>query len=457
MAQYTKCCEYDDFKNHWQGSAQGPVAPLFFNAVSHALLDMLIGAAGGAAIGAAGGPAGAAGGAIFGAWVGFGWGFVDGFCDQWLNWRLVCVQRDQCITGRVAWIETVAGKFEDDPIEWLFDNDLSFNVRLTPYNGKVQIGGGSQPEFAQGASTIYGIDKITADKFPSTQVLQKPKKADGSDWDVSYNGYSGSDKPDHPGGRWTVHSEIEGNGMQTLCTIAKVFAALGPLGQGLTIVGGIIVGAVTGAVKGYEIAHDGCKKVCSIPILCDVVCFVVGVAGAVVGGLVGAAAGAIAGAIPGLGPVLLGGLLSTIVRHNGSFSDVANDPDSGTIEPEDCVFVAGDEVYDAGHSDGWVEIHPVRHLQKVCLHGPYEADKAYYNPNCCPGKPTGAPGRNPEFDSPAFALDVKTFWDRWCSAYATSRDPVVIGAQQNPENLWCTHPLIDGCTRKPEPDPPPIH
>lgn len=454
MAQYTRCVEYQDFKNHWQGSSQSPVLPLFFNAASHAIYDMFLGALGGAGIGALFGPGGILVGAGFGAWVGFNWGFVDGFCDQWLNWRLICVKRDQCACARVAWIETVAGKFEDDPIEWLFDNDLSFNLRLVPYNGKKFVNGHWKAQFAPDSSETYGLDKIVADQspanpFPSALLLQKPKKSDGTDWDLSYNGYSGSDKPDHPGGRWTLHSEIEGNGMQTLCTIAKVFAALGPLGQAAGIVGGIIVGGIFGAVKGYELAHDGCKKVCSIPIVCDIICFFVGLAGAVVGWFVGIAVGAIAGAIPGLGAILIGGLLSVIIRHNGSFSDVANDPDSGNIENEDCVFVAGDQVYDAGHSDGWVEIHPVRHLQKICSHDKFVDDAPYYNANCCPGKPTDSP----DFRGVPFATDVKAFWDRWCSAYATSRDPITVGAQQDPENLWCTHPLIDGCVRQQEQTP----
>src|SRR5437016_5551059 len=118
MAQYTHCVAFDDFKNHWQGSSQGPVAPLFFNAASEAIKDMLLGALAGGAIGLLAGPGGLIVGAGLGAWVGFGWGFVEGFCDQWLNWRLICVNRDQCAGGRVAWIETVAGKFEEDPIEW---------------------------------------------------------------------------------------------------------------------------------------------------------------------------------------------------------------------------------------------------------------------------------------------------------------------------------------------------
>src|SRR5919201_3153994 len=339
MAQYTRCVEYDDFKRHWQGSSQNAALPLFLNALSKAFVYMILGALGGAAVGLFGGGLGALIGAGTGAYIGFSYGFVEGFCDQWLNWRLICIERDQCAGGQVAWIETVAAKFGHDPIEWLFDNDLSFNLRLLPYSGTLADG---RLQFPKGDTSItYKLDQIVADPFPAANLLRKPQ-AHGSDWDLRYEGYEGRDQPDHPGGRWTLHSEIEGNGMQTLCTIAKVLAILGPLAAGAGAIGGAIVGAVTGAVKGYQLAHDGCKKVCSIPIPCDVVCFLAGVAAAIVGAWLGATLGALPGGIPGPGQVLLGAVLSTFIRHNGEFTDVANDPESGHIAEGDCVFVRGD-------------------------------------------------------------------------------------------------------------------
>jgi hypothetical protein len=456
MAQYTRCVEFDDFKNHWQGSSQNPAAPLFFNALSKAFVYMIVGALGGAALGVLGGGVGAIAGAALGAYIGFSYGFVEGFCDQWLNWRLICVKRNQCGIGRVAWIETVAAKFAHDPIEWLFDNDLSFNLRLVPYNGKVQVGGSWRVEFPRDDTSItYGLstivdDPTALDPFPAAELLRKPRKADGTEWDLSYKGYEGGAKPDHPGGRWTLHSEIEGNGMETLCTIAKVLAILGPLTAALGVVAGAIGGAVYGAVKGYQLAHDGCDDVCGIPILCDVVCFIAGVVAAVVGAIVGANVGAIAGAIPGLGAVILGGLLSTVIRHNGQFTDVANDSDSGNIEEEDCVFIKGDQVYDAGHEEGWVEIHPVRQLQKICSHQAFLQPGEQYDPACCPSAPTGST----RFTSPQFISDVNAFWERWCGAYEDADDPGTKGAQEDPPNLWCVHPLIDGCRdRNGEPAP----
>ncbi len=426
--QFTHCVDFDAFKNHWQGTSQNAAAPLFFNAFSQAFVDMIVGALAGAGLGSLFGGVGALWGAALGGYIGFSYGFVDGFCDQWLNWRLICVQRDQCAVGRVAWIETTAAKFGHDPIEWLFDNDLSFNLRLTPYNGKKVVNGELKPQFSLDSSETYGIGQISADPFPSSQMLRKPRKADGTEWDLSYEGYEGSDKPDHPGGRWTLHSEIEGNGMDLLCSIAKVIAALGPLGSAAGVAAGAIVGAITGAVIGYQTVHSGCKKVCKIPILCDVVCFLAGVAAAVVLGYIGFWLGALVGAIPGLGAVFLGGLIGLFVRDNGSFDDVKNDPESGTIEEEDSVFIFGDQVYDAGHSEGWVEIHPVKHLQKIF-------------PPIDPSEPTDSV----HFKELDFVADVKEFWDTWCAAVREGRKPDTVAAQQEPQNIWCLHPLIDGC------------
>jgi hypothetical protein len=420
MAQYTHCAEFSDWENHWGG--QGPLLPLLINSFKQAIITGFLGALAGGAIGIFGGGLGIGIGAGIGGYLGFSYGFVEGFCDQWLNWRLICVKRNQCAIGHVDWIETMANKFGDDPIDWLFDNDLSFNLRLIPYTKEEFPRDQNAPE--------YDLGHIVADPFPAATLLRKPQQ-NGTDWDLSYNGYSGSDRPNHPGGRWTLHSEIEGNGMATLCAIAKVLAILAPLAAVLGPIAGAIALAVEAAVHTYNWVHDGCKKVCGIPILCDIVCILLAVAAAVVAAVVGAVVGAIVGSIPGLGAVFIGALISLFVRDDGKVSDV--DPDSGTIEDEDCVAVLGDEVYDAGHGDGWVEIHPVRHLQKI--------------PKPAPGEATGTPG----FRTDPFVTEVQTFWDTWCDAIRTAHDPGTKGAQQEPPNMWCLHPLVDGCRKHEQP------
>lgn len=430
----TECRHYEEFKDHWQGASQSPVVPLTLNAFTEALKHVPLVASMGALAGAIGGPLGSLIVALLAAIIAFSYGFVKGFCDQWLKWRLVCVQRDQCAGGQVAWIEPPGGKFANDPIEWMFDNDLSFNLRLTPYNGQQPVGGGIGLEFPPDGGAGYGVGAIDADAplFSSAKLLQMPKQAGGADWHVPYKGYDGTDKPDNPGGRWTLHCEIEGNGMETLCSIAKALAWVAPLLSAAGAVAGAIVGAVYGFTKVYEAIHKACKKACKIPILCDIVCFVVAAVPAVVAGYVGAIVGAVIGAIPGVAPLLIAGLISIPLRENGSWDDVANDPESGTIEEEDRVFVFGDQVYDAGHSDGWVEIHPVKHLQKMCSHE---------TPNCAPAEVTGAP----RFRSPAFVAEVKTFWDTWCGAVTLGRSAATLTAQQQPSNWWCLHPAVDGC------------
>src|SRR5437763_8928801 len=351
MAQYTHCAELSDWEKHWGG--QGPIVPLLINSFKQAILTGLAGALAGGSIGLLGSGLGVIIGAAVGGYVGFSWGFVQGFCDQWLNWRLICVGPNRCAVGHVAWIETMTNKFGDDPIDWLFDNDLSFNLRLYPY---------TKAEFPRdGPAHDHGLEQIAPtpgaapgsfDPFPAGELLRKPRRADGSEWSLSYKGFSGDDRPNHPGARWTLHSEIEGNGMQVPCTIAKVLAALGPLPPVLGPVAGAIAVGGEAAVKAYNAVHDWCKKGCGIPILCDVACFIVAAVAAVVAGVVGAIVGAILGAIPGFGATFVGALISIPIRHNGEFSDVANDPKSGNIRDEDFVAVWGDEVYDAGHGDG---------------------------------------------------------------------------------------------------------
>ena len=123
----------------------------------------------------------------------------------------------------------------------------------------------------------------------------------------------------------------------------------------------------------------------------------------------------------------------------------------GTIGPKDRVIVRGSWVYDAGHS-GWNEIHAVRIVQRV--------DSVPNNP-----------------------AEFKAFLHRWCERLAetpTSEGaprqgalPVykpqevpaanlTLTAQQQPENQWEFHPLIDGCRPADQPPAappasPPLH
>lgn len=437
MAQYTTCASYGDFKKH--GRAQDPLLSVAVNGLVEGLKKAAL--AGGilGLLGTIGGPLGVLIMALLGGYYGFTYGFINGFCDQWLNWRLVCINKDQCAIGRVAWIEWPGEKFFDDPIEWLFDNDLSFNLRLVPYNGKIVGPGGSVPEFLRDVEKDYGIGQIQKDGFPAAQLLGRP-----ANWDLSWEGYEGTDNPNHPGGRWTLHCEIEGNGMKVLCDWAKGLAVIAPALGALGAAAGAIAGATYLAVKTYKAVRSGCKKVCKIPILCDIVCFIVAAAAAAAAAVVGAFLGALLGVIPGLAPLLIGALVGLAFRHNGEFNDVG----SGNIEDEDCVAVWGDHVYDAGHSKGWAEIHPIKHLQKICGHAEFDGANKY-DTDCCPSALT-SPDLDSLFQSAALRNDVQSFWDRWCKAIAEGKQAETIDKQDEPELWWCLHPVIDGCNPKGE-------
>lgn len=441
--QYTHCIKYESWKKYWSTKIGGqtPVIPLVVSGIleglKYAILGAILGALGGAAFGGVGVAAGAATGAS----IGFSFGLIEGFADQWLNRRLICVQRDVCATGRVAWIESVEKK---QWTERIFDNDLSFNLRLTPYSGQ---------EFPRKDFTPnhnHGWQDIRDDKFPATELIRRHLT------EIDYRGYEPGEYPDHPGGRWTLHCELEGNAMETLRILGKILSFAAPVLIPVGVVAGAVAGAIMGAQEGYERARDACKKACKIPVFCDIVCTIAGLAAAVALGWVGAVAGALVGAVPGVGALVAATLIGDLVNTDGSFADAANDPASGTIEEEDALFVAGDLVYDAGHKEGWHEIHPVKHLQKICSR-PHpgavlvdEHGESYGEAECPPERRTN----HPHFQDQNFRDRVTLFWDRWCKQYQTSRDPLVIDNQQNPENQWCLHPLIDGCGRQPEEDRP---
>jgi hypothetical protein len=451
FVQYTHCIDYKDFKNFWRsifGDLQDPEFPLLINAGFIAGFYALFGMLGGFLLG---GPfTGAITGSIAGSY-----GFIEGFCDQWLNKRLICIKKDTCAAGRVAWIETTEKK---PYYERIFDNDLSFNLQLVPYNGQIEVGGKWVPEFSKDdfKRGAYGFEQIVADGFPAADLLKNP---DG--WDLNYEGYHShnDNKPNHPGGRWTLHGEFEGNAMDTIRRLGKFMSLLnpilGPIGGALGALIGFQIAYNVGTDV-YEKVHSGCKKVCRIPIVCDIVCFVAAAAAAaaaaVAGLLAGSAIGFFWGFFGGLtfiGTAIIGNWINT----DGSFHDAANDPASGEIHEGDCVFISGDLVYDGGHDQGWHEIHPVKHLQKICGGPPHIVvvrENAegnildYYDSDCCPSTTSD------NFKDPIFKDTVLLFWNRWCEFVQTSQDPIVVSNQGKPENQWCLHPLVDGCGRTQE-------
>lgn len=420
MAQYTKCATYGEFLKHkknWPSKQDSPLIEQLSNSINEGL--KLGGMVGGicALLGTIGGPLGVLIAGLVGAYYGFSFGFIKGFCDEWLFWRLLCIKDDQCAIGSVVWIEPPEDKLLEDPVEWLYDNDLSFNVRLIPY---------SPAEFPYKGGAKYGLDSIDKDMLPAADLIKKP---DG--WNqVHYHGYEGDTYPDNPGGRWTLHCEIEGSGMYTLCNIARAINMWAPVLVAVGALAGAVVGAAYAAVQAYNAVRKACKGFCKIPILCDIVCFVAAAAAAAVAAVAGFFVGGALGVLPGLSTILMAALLGLLFRDNGNWEDVV-DPESGTIHKGDWVAVFGNLVYDAGHSDGWSELHPVKRLYKISEQLP----PTYFTPGT---------GPTAQF-SDAIKKEVDDYWSKWCDAIREGHRPDVAKSQLREENSWFVHPMIDGC------------
>lgn len=127
----------------------------------------------------------------------------------------------------------------------------------------------------------------------------------------------------------------------------------------------------------------------------------------------------------------IAGLAGWFGGEDGSPADAATDPESGTLEDGDCVVVRGAHVYDAGHCEGWHEIHPVLHVQKICG----KDDTACLSVDCFEADPT----------DPAVQQGVNDLVSRWCGELGQPQEPDVILRQKAPENRWVFHPDVDGC------------
>jgi hypothetical protein len=182
-------------------------------------------------------------------------------------------------------------------------------------------------------------------------------------------------------------------------------------------------------VKGCRV-HDVCAVlkalsfgapvvgfICSIPLIGWVVCAIA----AAIWLAITAAAVAIAWAAAHVGDV-------NDVYDPASGELTAADPATG--EGGDVILVRGDWVYDAGHS-GWNEIQPIRSIHKLTQ----VVDPRFQAMS--------------KADAALVADFKKEVLDVWCFRVGESSDPVVIAAQQDPENDWHIHPSIDGCRKEP--------
>ena len=124
-------------------------------------------------------------------------------------------------------------------------------------------------------------------------------------------------------------------------------------------------------------------------------------------------------------------LVGIVVALNDTASPNDVDPHLGDLHVNDAtgrgadiLVVQGAWVYDSAH-EGWNEIHPIKHCQRI---GTFEGNWADYG--------GGASLR-----------------DSYCDAIAQTSTPLTVANQQQPQNQWVIHPLVDGCD--PGDSPPP--
>jgi hypothetical protein len=287
---------------------------------------------------------------------------VLGFCDWWFHYRLICIKDDQCAIGTVG--RTAVSNAIDDP-----DLDFTINLVLAP---------------------IYKDSGLKAD-------TQKPRLSANQRlyYESQPGGYPALDGVDdmstveegEAGGTTALHCEIEGNGMQTVCTTATVFG-----------VGGAVAGTAAGIGAGVAVA-----AACAATTIFFLVCLIVAI---IVAAVVAAATSA---AVTGVGWVigyLLGG-------DEGSPADVAVTPGSGTVTVGDHLAIVGDWIFDNAHN-GWHELHPVKKVFRI---------------PCRPSKPV-----DPEWpDNPLF----KEVRERPCLEYMRDnmdRICFLLGQGRSPED-----------------------
>lgn len=190
-----------------------------------------------------------------------------------------------------------------------------------------------------------------------------------------------------------LHCEFEGGRIDSVCSAGKVAAAFLAVGAAL----------------------------CLIPIIGWLACLLA---------LLIAAA------------ILLG---AWFLAHDGNPYDALGDPENGDVDLGQYVIVRGDWTYDAGHADGWNELHPVTFVARIQKVPQFDAA----------GNPL--PPLNPpwqEGKDPAIIANFKNYLNEACEQTHKPYEPEVQDEQRDPRNRWCFHPVVDGC--EPEPDDVPI-
>jgi hypothetical protein len=313
---------------------------------------------------------------------------IIAYCNWWLYDRLICLGGDVCAVGFVLTTETPAEKSGFDA----FDTDYSLNLVIPP-----NVVGATQGEVENSVPLGY-LEK------------EQPGVTDysflGYHLPFSGNLITRFSNGDPYGGQFVtacLHAEFEGAGVYDLLQAAEAALAL----------------AVAAAVA------------CSVPIIGWIACLILNIVSAVV---------TIAGIVNALNDT--GN--PTDVNTNLSSIQSAQSPDGAGA---DILLVQGTWVYDSAHS-GWNEIHPIKWCQKIgAMIGQQwheiQIASAVINPA------TGQIIQPAQLQS---IPDVNAWINGWCGAIGIVTQASTVAAQQQPENQWVVHPLVDGC--EPAPRPP---
>lgn len=392
--------------------------------------------------------------------------WAKAFCDYLLGGKLICLGGTECAVGHVVGIEPVGF---DKPFPDDIDNDFSFNLLLGPHTIDDFAGAARQRTFveeeklpAEQQANFVNQNIVAADGMQGRLIIDPSQSlANPGDWPdplekeagLKNTGYAAppvvylwgsggptqyipsDDKSDRllnevkqdAGGARRVpipvlHCECEGSRPFLVCQ------AISPL---LDLASGKLPGVPGPSAS--EVCH---ATLGWIPWVGDAICSLIEDALALA-----------------LAPIALAVAAAAWFQAQLIDDVYFTGPISGEIAIGDAVAVTGRWVWDAGHS-GWPELHAVHTVQKLAippelLSGARTDPKALddFRRNVCHlvGE---AP---PNFGAPDAPRTVTQL------AAMTPEQRTVHERQQEPENSWTIHPLIDGCEGEPaEPPPPPI-